>query len=78
MPLFFFDIHQGHEIFPDPGGDLFDSLDEAKLQAFLVVRELVREIPLAPYAHVIRVMLKDEQGQEVFGLEMSLSEVAPV
>ena len=71
MPRFYFDIHKGPELIPDPDGFEIDSLEAAERQATQTAIELGQAWLLS--ARLVRVRVRDEQGRSRLNLSIALT-----
>lgn len=72
MPIYFFDIDDGHGLVPDEDGCEFASLREARDEAARLLPDLVREsLPLGDSA-IFSVKIRDASGQCLGTVRLSL------
>ena len=74
MQLFFFDIYVGTSTHPDLDGSMFDNIEDVRREAFHIMSELARDHLRSGRAQVTKVLVRDEHGQERWGLVMSVAE----
>ena len=74
MPLFFFDIHVGTSSHTDLDGSTFDRREDVRFDAFHIMSELARDHVRSGRTQAIKVLVRDEHGQELWGLVMSIAE----
>lgn len=73
MPLFYFDIHDGHEFTRDDAGIECSSLEDVSKQAVDVLPDIAREeLPNGP-RRTFQVKVRDGSGRYVFRASLTLA-----
>lgn len=72
MPWFYFDMREGNRLITDEVGVEFDSLDAAEYEAARAAAEIGRDQLPKGGARDITVEVRDEQGQQVVTVRVSM------
>jgi hypothetical protein len=72
VPLFYFDVREGHHLILDHEGVELDSLDDAEEEAVYAAAEIGQDRLPTGEAHEVAVEVRDESGQRVLAVTVSM------
>jgi len=73
MPRYYFDLREGETFAPDKDGQEFADLDSAEYEAACTAAQIGRERLPASEAREITIEVRDEHGQQMLAVTVSMT-----